>query len=87
MLSQAGLPKAERTRQTSIVDPYHRMIIETLEQFPKLTAARLYDRALARGFTGGQSQFRAPVAQLRPRKPNEVYLRLKTLPGEQAQID
>jgi transposase len=87
VLAQAGLPKAERTRQASIVDPYHPMIIETLEQFPKLTASRLYDMAKARGFTGGQSQFRAHVAQLRPRKPSEAYLRLKTLPGEQAQID
>ena len=87
VLSQAGLPKAERTRQASIVDPYHPMIIETLEQFPRLTAARLYAMAQARGYTGGASQFRAHVAQLRPRKPSEAYLRLKTLPGEQAQID
>jgi transposase len=87
VLSQAGLPKAERARQASIVDPYHPMILETLEQFPKLTASRLYDMAKARGFTGGQSQFRAHVAQLRPRKPSEAYLRLKTLPGEEAQID
>lgn len=87
VLSQAGLPKAERTRQASIVDPYHPMIIETLEQFPKLTAARLYAMAQARGYTGGASQFRAHVAQLRPRKPSEAYLRLRTLPGEQGQID
>ena len=87
VLSHAGLPKAERTRQASIVDPYHPMIIETLAQFPKLTASRLYDMAKARGFTGAQSQFRAHVAQLRPRKPSEAYLRLKTLPGEEAQID
>lgn len=87
VLSQAGLPKAERTRQTSIVDPYHPMIIETLAQYPKLTAARLYAMAQARGYTGGHSQFRAHVAQLRPRKPSEAYLRLKTLPGEQGQID
>jgi transposase len=87
VLAQAGLPKAERTRQASIVDPYHPMIIETLEQFPRLTAARLYAMAQARGYTGGSSQFRAHVAQLRPRKPSEAYLRLKTLPGEQAQID
>jgi len=87
VLAQAGLPKVERTRQASIVDPYHPMIIETLEQFPKLTAARLYAMAQARGYTGGPSQFRAHVAQLRPRKPSEAYLRLKTLPGEQGQID
>jgi transposase len=87
VLSQAGLPKAERTRQASIVDPYHPMIIATLAQYPKLTAARLYAMAQARGYTGGASQFRAHVAQLRPRKPSEAYLRLKTLPGEQGQVD
>lgn len=87
VLSQAGLPKAERARQASIVDPYHPMIIETLAQYPRLTAARLYAMAQARGYTGGASQFRAHVAQLRPRKPSEAYLRLKTLPGEQGQID
>lgn len=87
VLSQAGLPKAERTRAASIVDPYHPMIIETLERFPRLTAARLYAMAQARGYTGGASQFRAHVAQLRPRKPSEAYLRLRTLPGEQAQVD
>jgi transposase len=43
--------------------------------------------AQARGYAGGASQFRAHVAQLRPRRPAEAYLRLKTLPGEQAQVD
>ena len=43
--------------------------------------------AQARGYTGGASQFPAYVAQLRPRKLSEAYLRLKTLPGEQGQID
>jgi transposase len=87
VLALAGLPKAARSRRASMVDPYHPMIIETLEQFPRLSAARLYAMAQARGFTGGASQFRAHVAQLRPRKPSEAYLRLRTLPGEQAQVD
>ena len=43
VLSQAGLPKAERTRRSSIVDPYHPMIIDTLAQFPTLSAALLTD--------------------------------------------
>ena len=30
VLCQAGMPKAERTRRTSIVDAYHPMVIETL---------------------------------------------------------
>ena len=39
VLSQAGLPKAERARRPSIVDPYHPLIIETLAQYPTLSAA------------------------------------------------
>ena len=87
VLCQAGSPKAERTRQASIVDPYHPMIIEMLDKHPRLTAARLFVMAQERGYTGGSSQFRAHVAWLRPRKPAEAYLRLRTLPGEQSQVD
>jgi len=87
VLCQAGIPKAERTRQASIVDPYHPMIIEMLDKYPRLTAARLFVMAQERGYSGGSSQFRAHVAWLRPRKPAEAYLRLRTLPGEQSQVD
>lgn len=87
VLCQAGMPKAERTRRASIVDPYHPMIIETLSKYPRLSAARLFVMAQERGYRGGSSQFRAHVARLRPRKPAEAYLRLRTLPGEQSQVD
>jgi len=87
VLSQAGMPKAERARQVSIIDPYLPFIIETLEQYPTLTATRLYTMVQQRGYPGGPSHFRSHVAQLRPRKPSEAYLRLRTLPGEQAQVD
>ncbi len=87
VLSQAGMPKAERAPGTSIIDPYLPFIIETLAQYPKLTATRLYAMAQQRGYPGGSSHFRSHVAQLRPRKPSEAYLRLRTLPGEQAQVD
>jgi len=87
VLAQACLPKVERARRPSIVDPYHPLILETLAQYPKLTATRLLAMERVRGYTGGDSQFRAHVAQLRPLRQAEAYLRLKTLPGEQAQID
>ncbi len=87
VLSQAGLPKVERAMSPSIIDPYLPLIVETLEQYPRLTAARLYGMALERGYTGGASHFRARVAQLRPRPTPEAYLRLKTLPGEAIQVD
>ena len=87
VLSQTGMPKAERARRGSIIDPYLPFLIETLAQYPKLTATRLYTMSQQRGYPGGPSHFRSHVAQLRPRKPSEAYLRLRTLPGEQAQVD
>ncbi len=87
VLAQAGLPKVERTQRTSIIDPYLPFITETLNEFPTLTAARLFEMAKQRGYPGGPSQFRQRISELRPRKQPEAYLRLKTLPGEQAQVD
>ncbi len=41
VLSQVGLPKVERARRPCMIDPYLPFIIETLEQYPSLTASRL----------------------------------------------
>ncbi|HEX6704719.1 MAG TPA: IS21 family transposase [Albitalea sp.] len=40
-----------------------------------------------RGYRGSPDHFRHLVAGMRPRPPAEAYLRLRTLPGEQAQVD
>jgi transposase len=40
-----------------------------------------------RGYPGGPDHFRAVVARFRPKPPAEAYLRLRTLPGEQGQVD
>jgi transposase len=69
------------------IDPYRPFILATLEKFPTLTAARLHAMVAERGYVGGPSHFRLLVAQMRPRPPAEAYLRLRTLPGEQAQVD
>jgi transposase len=87
VLTQTGLPKAERARRSSLVDPDHPLIIETLKKYPTLAAAWLLVMARAREYAGGASQFRAHFVQLRSRRPAEAYLRLRTLPGEQAQVD
>ena len=39
-----------------------------------------------RGYTGGPDHFRHSIAPLRPRRPREAYLRLRTLPGEQSHV-
>lgn len=87
VIAQAGVPKPERTVRASIIDPYFPFIVETLTQYPTLSAARLYHMAVERGYPGAPSHFRQHIAQLRPKKRPEAFLRLNTLPGEQAQVD
>jgi transposase len=87
VLSQAGLPKLERPHRASLLDPYLPFVQATLEQYPTLTASRLYAMVCERGYAGGADHFRHLMLHYRPRALPEAYLRLKTLPGEQAQVD
>jgi len=87
VLSRAGIPKAQLTKQGSIVSPYMGFVLETLDKYPTLTASRLYEMVCQRGYKGGIDHFRYIISLHRPRKPAEAYLRLRTLPGEQAQVD
>lgn len=86
-LSQAGIPKANFTKRESILTPYLSFILETLTKYPKLAASRLYEMVHQRGYTGGVDHFRHLISLYRPRPAAEAYLRLRTLPGEQAQVD
>ncbi len=87
VLAQAGqAPGCDSTR-ASLADPFVPLIEQTLEKYPTLRASRLYAMARARGYTGGPDHFRHVVARYRPAPVAEAYLRLRTLPGEQAQVD
>ncbi len=85
--NQAGLPVVERPPRSSILDPYLAFLHDTLKSYPRLCASRLFDMTKERGYPGGPDHFRHRVASIRPRPPAEAYLRLRTLPGEQAQVD
>ena len=87
VLSQAGLPKAARAHRPGLIDPYLPFVRQTLEQFPRLTASRLYAMVRERGYTGGLDHFRHLIAHHRPSRQPEAYLRLRTLLGEQSQVD
>ena len=67
VLAQAGLPRIERLRRPSKIDPYLPFIHETLAKFPTLRASRLHAMVQERGYRGGQSQFRHIIACHRPR--------------------
>src|SRR6202521_718542 len=87
VLAQAGVPLAQTTLRASIADPYRAFIVEPLQKYPTLRASRLYHMVRERGYPGAPDHFRAIIARLRPRPAGEAYLRLRTLPGEQAQVD
>ena len=88
VLSHAtGTTHSERTLRSSIIDPYLHFIRETLEKYPNLCASRLYGMVKERDYPGGPDHFRHLIAEHRPRKIPEAYLRLKTLPGDQGQVD
>jgi transposase len=87
VLTRAGLPFARSSQRPMLVDPYLPFIRETLEKFPRLTASRLYAMVRERGYPGRSDHFRHIVACHRPRRPAEAYLRLRSLPGEQGQVD
>jgi transposase len=71
----------------SCLDPYKAFIGEVLEQYPRLRATRLYEMAKGRGYKGSVVQLRRYVGTVRPAAKAEAFLRLATLPGEQAQVD
>jgi transposase len=71
----------------STLDPYKPVLLVTLEQYPRLRATRLYAMIRERGFAGSAVQVRRWVRTVRPAARAEAYLRLETLPGEQAQVD
>lgn len=87
VLRKEGLIESARVRRSALFDPYLPFVLQTLEKYPALTAARLYGMVRERGYQGAPDHFRHLVARHRPRPSAEAYLRLRTLPGEQGQCD
>ena len=86
VLAQHGVPRPALVKDSKL-EGFVPFIEETLRRFPSLPASRLFEMCRARGQVGSADHFRHFVATLRPRAPAEAYLRLRTLPGEQAQVD
>lgn len=75
-----------RRLRPSRLDPYLPFVRETLERHPRLRATRLLEMIRQRGYSGSIQRLRCVVARLRPAS-KEAFLRLVSLPGEQAQVD
>ena len=66
---------------------YEDFVSETLTQYPRLRATRLYDMLVGRGYEGSVRSLRRYVQLVRPSPKTEVFLRVEPLIGEQAQVD
>jgi transposase len=86
VLYQSGAPRP-RPARSSALEVLLPFIEETLRRFPRLPASRLYEMCRQRGHKGSSHHFRHFIALVRPRPAAEAYLRLKTLPGGEAQVD
>ncbi len=75
-----------RTSRATLTAPYLDFIHDTLSQYPRLRATRLFEMLRPRGYQGSVVQLRRVVQAVRP-TPREAFLSLRTLPGEQAQAD
>jgi transposase len=89
-LQRGGLSdNASTPRRASRLDAFVPWLREQLGRYPELPARQLYEMAQKRGYAGGPDHFRHRLADLglRPRKAPEAFFELRTLPGEQAQVD
>jgi transposase len=87
VLRHTGVDAKVVAPRPSMVDPFVPFIIEQLGKYPDLRSSRLFVMIKERGYLGGPDHFRRIIGRLRPKKPAEAFQRLRTLPGEQAQVD
>ena len=85
-LQTEGFNRARRERANTRTDPYLDFIRQTLKQYPRLRATRIFQMIQTRGYEGSVSQLRRIVADIRP-ATQEAFLQLRSFPGQEAQAD
>lgn len=86
---QRALSDAPRPRpapRPSRFDPYVGFVREVLARYPRLTATRIWYMLRDRGCPLSVRQVRERVAELRPSR-REAFLKRRTFPGEEGQVD
>lgn len=87
VLLQTGVALKSVVPRPSMIDPFLPFVTEQLGKYPRLRASRLFVMLKERGYPGGPDHLRRVIGRLRPKKPAEAFQRLRTLPGDQAQVD
>ena len=70
----------------SQLDRYKNQIKELIHEYPALSAVRVTEEITESGYKGSLTLVRNYLRKIRPPK-KEAYLRIETLPSEQAQVD
>lgn len=86
-LDDAPVRYAARPPVARLIDPYRGILAARLAEFPRLSAARLFEEIQAAGYAGGYTQVKDCVRELRPTPAVEPVVRFETPPGQQGQVD
>jgi transposase len=87
-LETPQLPKAQRAKRISKLDPYRDLIKEFLEKDPDVKAPVVLQRLKEHGFEGKITIVRDYLQKLRGQKKyRQAFIRFESPPGQQMQID
>lgn len=85
-VGHSALPRPP-SRRPSKLDEYEDFIKAQLEDFPELTAVRLYEKLVEQGFDGGYTIVKDHLRRVRPKPKKRPVERFETEPGQQGQQD
>ena len=72
--------------RSSKLDSFATYLAQRIKEYPDLSAVKILAELRGMGYSGGLSILKDHLRVLRPKTP-DVFLRIETLPGEQAQVD
>jgi transposase len=78
--------KQPAAARPDVIAPYAAYIREIIAKYPRLCATRVFHMIRDRGYKNSVDPVRRFIATVRPQK-HEAFLRLRTFPGEQGQVD
>ena len=83
-LIESGVKYPEKKPHPRILDPHREAIIEWLDK-ESLTAVKVFERLPSLGVKVGYTTVREYISDIKKR--DEIFVRIHTLPGEEAQVD